>query len=180
MEKKQNVFVAYGIISAIIVIIFYLLLYLGGIEWWLNPIAYLGYVLPIVMAVLAAVKQKKLQDGYLSFGEALKGVFIVFVITGIGSTLFQYVLFNYIDVPFRDAMSQKIAQMTEETLRKFGMGEDDIEKATDEILTGKSYTAGRMLLGFAFGCIISFIVALIIAAIVKRKKPEFPQSQFNG
>ena len=181
MEKKQNVFVAYGLISAIVVIIFYLLLYVGGIEWWLNPIAYLGYALPIVIAVLAAVKQKKIQGGYLSFGEALKGVFIVFVITGLGSTLFQYVLFNYIDVPFREALSQKTAEMTEEMLRKFGMKDDDIEKATDEILSGRSYSAGKMMLGFAFGCIISFIIALIIAAIVKKKKPEFPQqSQYNG
>ena len=180
MEKKQNVFVTYGILSAIIVVVFYVLLYLGGIEWYLSPAAYIGYALPIIVAVMAALKQKKLNGGYLSFAQALKGVFLVFVITGIGSTLFQYVLFNYIDVPFREAISQKTAEMSEAMMRKFGMGEEAIEKATDDILSGKGYTAGKMMIGFAFGCIFSFIIALIIAAIVKKKKPEFPESQFNG
>ena len=180
MEKKQNVFVTYGIISAIIVVVFYVLLYLGGIEWYLSPVAYIGYALPIIVAVLAAVKQKKLNGGYLPFGEALKGVFLVFVITGLGSTLFQYFLFNYIDIPFREAISQKTAEMSEAMMRKFGMSDDVIDKSTEEILSGKGYTAGKMMLGFAVGCIFSFIIALIIAAIVKKKKPEFPESQFKG
>ncbi len=175
MEKKQNVFVAYGIISAIILVVFYLLLYVGGLEWWMNPVAFLGFVLPIVVAVLAAVKQKKLQGGYISFGEALKGIFIVFVITWLASTLFQYVLLNYIDVPFRQALAQKTAEVYEEMFRNFGMKEDAIEKATDDILSGNSYTAGKMIMGFAVFCIVYFIIALIIAAIVKKKKPEFPQ-----
>lgn len=179
MEKKQNVFVAYGIISAVVVIIFYVLLYLGGIKWFLNPIAYLGYAIPIVIAVLASVKQKKLNGGYLTFGDALKGVFLVFVLTGLGSTIFQYLLFNFIDIPFREAVAQKTAEMSEQMMRNFGMKDDDIDKATEEILSGNSYSAGKMALGFAFGCIISFIISLIIAAIVKKKKPEFADSSFN-
>ena len=178
MEKKQNVFVAYGIISGIVVIIFTLGLYLGGIEWFMNPIAFVVYVLPIVIAVLASVKQKKLQGGYLSFGEALKGSFLVFVITGLLSSIFIYILFNYIDVPFRDALSQKSAEISRQMMERFGMKEDDIDRATDDILSGRAYSVRSMAINFAVYCVIYFIVSLIIAAIVKRKKPEFPQSQF--
>ena len=73
MEKKRtDVGLTYGLISGLASVIFSLLLYLGGVKWFVNPIAYAGFLIPIIIAVLVGIKQKKLNDGYLDFAAALK------------------------------------------------------------------------------------------------------------
>ncbi len=63
MEKKKNsIGVTYGLISGLASVIFSLMLYLGGVKWFVNPVAYIGFLIPIVIAVLAALKLKK-QEG---------------------------------------------------------------------------------------------------------------------
>ncbi|HYE54759.1 MAG TPA: DUF4199 domain-containing protein [Chitinophagaceae bacterium] len=176
MEKKQNVFLTYGLISGIVSILFALMLYLGGTEWFLHPVAYLGFAIPIVFAVIAAVKHKRNNGGYMSFGEALKGVFLVFVIGSLLSTAFNYIMFNFVDVPFAQALTQASAEKTSEFMEKFGASQEDIDKMVENSFKGNPYSLGKMFFGFVFGCIIWFIIALIIAAIVKKKRPEFPEA----
>ncbi len=78
--KKTNVGLTYGLICGLASVVFGLVLYLGGVKWFVNPIAYFGFAIPIIIAVLAGLKQKSLQGGYLEFAEALKVVFTTFVI----------------------------------------------------------------------------------------------------
>jgi hypothetical protein len=172
--KKTNVGFTYGLISGLASVIFSLLLYLGGVKWFVHPVAYAGFVIPIIIAVLAALKLKKQQGGYLEFPEALKVTFTTFVIGTVISTLFSYVLFNFIDVPFREALAQETAIKMQGFLQKLGTPQEAIDKATEESLKGNNYTFGKLMLGTAFFCIFWFIVSLIISAIVKKKKPAFP------
>ena len=172
--KKSNVGVTYGLICGLASIIFGLILYMGGVKMFVNPIAYLGFVIPIVIATLGGLKQKKNNGGYIEFSEALKTVFLIFVIGSVISTAFNYILLNFIDIPFREALAQETAEKTAQFMQKFGASQDQIDKATEDILKGNSYTIGKQLLGVAFFCIVWFIVSLIIAAIIKKKKPEFP------
>jgi hypothetical protein len=176
MKQNPNPFVTYGIIAAISSILFMLILYMGGVKWFVHPVAFLGYVIPIVFAVIAAITKKRQNEGYLNFGEALKGVFLVFVISAIGSSLFSYVMFNFVDIPFREALMQQTAETTRELMEKFGAPEEEIDKAIEQSFSGNPYSLGKIFLGFAIACIIWFIIALIVAAIVKRTKPEFPES----
>ncbi|MBS1748449.1 MAG: DUF4199 domain-containing protein [Bacteroidetes bacterium] len=175
--KKSNTGLTYGLISGLASILFSLLLYLGGVKWFISPIAYSGILIPIILAVLAGLKQKKTEGGYLEFGSALKTIFTCFVIGTIISTLFSFVLFNFIDVPFRQALTQETTVKMQGIMQKFGAPQDAIDKATEESLKGNNYTFGKMMLGTAFYCIFWFIVSLIIAAIIKKKKPEFPAPQ---
>lgn len=175
MENKQkNVGLTYGVISGLASVIFSLVLYLGGIKWFVSPVAYLGFVVPIIIAVLAGIKQKKLNEGYLDFSAALKVTFTTFVIGTFISILFSYVLFNFIDVSFREALTQETANKTQEMMHKFGASQEQIDKAIEEMMKGNNYTFGKQMLGAAFTCIFWFIVSAIIAAVIKKKKPEFP------
>ena len=170
---KTNIGLMYGLISGGVAIVFTLVLYLAGVKWFVHPIAWAGLALPIVVAVLGGLAQKKANGGYLEFGAALKTVFLIFVIGSVVSTAFTYVLFNIIDVPFREALSQETAEVTEKMMQKFGASQADIDKATADAMNGNNYTVSRLALSFAFGCILWFVFALIIAAIIKKKKPEF-------
>lgn len=175
MEKKKNsIGVTYGLISGLASVIFSLMLYLGGVKWFVNPVAYIGFLIPIVIAVLAALKLKKQEGGYMEFPAALKVTFTTFVIGTVISTLFSYVLFNFIDIPFREALTQETTVKMQEMMQKFGAPQEAIDKATEDALKGNNYTFGKQMLGTAFFCIFWFVVSLIIAAIVKKKKPAFP------
>ena len=175
--KKTNVGVTYGLISGLASVIFTLLLYLNGAKSFVSPIAYAGILIPIVIAVLAGIKQKKIDSGYLDFAGALKVVFTTFVIGTIISIVFNYVLLNIIDVPFREALTQESTEKMQEWMAKFGTPQEAIDKATEESLKGNNYSIGKQTLSGAFMCIFWFIVSLIIAAIIKKKKPEFPTAQ---
>lgn len=176
---KTNAGLSYGLLSGGAAILLTLVLYLGGAKMFVNPIAYLGFAIPIVFAVLGGLVQKKANGGYLEFSEALKTVFTIFVIGSFLSTAFMFLLLNVIDVPFRQALSQETAQASEKMMEKFGVPQDQIDKSTAEILNGNSYSLGKQFLGFAFGTIFWFIISLIIAAIIKKKKPEFDNNSFS-
>ncbi len=172
-STNKNYGVIYGIINGVASIVFGLLLYTAGAKWFIHPVAYIAFVISITCAVMGGLAQKKAGDGYIDFGAALKTVFTVFVIGSLLSTLFNFVLLNYIDVPFREALAQQTAEATEKIMAKFGASQEMIDKTVEETLNGNAYTFTKMLMGFALGCILLFLFSLIIAAIIKKKKPEF-------
>ena len=177
-KSAKNTAVLYGFINGGVSILFTVLLYLGGAGTFVSPIAYLGMVLPIVVCVIGALQIRKQHGGVLEFKDALKATFLILVIGSLIATIFQYVLFNYIDVPFREALAQVTAEKAEQFMRKLGMPDSEIDKAVEKTLNQNTYTIGRLMLGFVFSCIGSFIIALIVSAIIKRKRPPFENS-FN-
>src|SRR5262249_34751936 len=138
--------------------------------------AYIGYVLIIGLAVLAVQKQKKLNGGYLEFREALRIAFTVLVLAMLAQSLFSYILFNFIDKDFKNAVTQSTLERTEQWLKKMGMPEDQINRAMEEERGKDQFSPARISLGFAVSCIFQFIVALIIAAFTRKKNPEAPLS----
>lgn len=173
MESKQsNPLVQYGLISALAGVLFYIILYLGGVKMFMSPVAYIAYLIPIVFATLAALKAKSNNGGFLEFSEALKITFGVFVITSLATSVLSYVLMNFIDTDFAQAMQQATLEMTEKMMKKFGASQDQIDKALTEASKKSPFTIGKIALGFAISCILWFLFSLIISAIVKKKNPQ--------
>ncbi|MFT3844114.1 MAG: DUF4199 domain-containing protein [Lacibacter sp.] len=173
METKQsNPLVQYGLISALAGVLFYVILYLGGVKLFMSPVAYIAYVIPIVFAVLATLKAKSNNGGFLEFSQALKISFGVFVITSLATSLLSYLLLNFIDTEFAQALQQATMEMTEKMMKKFGAQQEQIDKALADASNKNPYTIGKIALGFALSCILWFIFSLIISAIVKKKNPQ--------
>lgn len=173
MAAAKNHGLTNGVINGLVGILFTVILYLIGVKAFVSPFAYVAMVIPIVFAVLAANARKKNQGGFLSFAEALQTTFTVFVIGTILGIIFNYVLLNFIDVGFREALAQETAESVAKMMQRFGAKQEDIDKAMTDAQNGNNYSAGKMALGFAFSSIVSFIVCLIISAIVKKSKPAF-------
>jgi len=173
-RKNSNIGLTYGLITGLIICVIVLIQYLGGLKTYMSPLGYLVYVVLIVMAVLAAQKQKSLNDGFLEFGEALKVTFSVFASALLLQTLFTYVLFNFIDPSFKEALAQEILNRAEELMRKFGLSDSQIDDAMEAERGKDPFAFSRVLLGYGISCIVAFVVCLIISAIIKKNKPAFP------
>jgi len=170
---KSNTGVIYGVITGVAAIAYTIILYVGGLEWFTSPLSYVAFCIPIVIAVLGGLKQKKLQGGYITFKEALKTLFIIFVIFIVMDALFNHLLLNVIDVPFREALMQDAGVRMEKFMAKMGANQETIDKAVSELSNPENFTFKKIFVGILFRCVGWFIVALIIAAIIKKKKPEF-------
>lgn len=177
-SSKKNIGVLYGLINAGAAILFTVILYLSGAKTFVSPVAFLGLVIPLVICILGGLQYRKQHGGYMEFNEALKVTFQILVIGSLIATIFQFVLFNYIDVPFRQAVAQASVPKVERFMRWLGASDDQIDKAVEETLSKNNYTIGKLITGFVFGCIGWFLVALIVSAIIKRKRPPF-ENTFN-
>lgn len=176
--SQKNIGQLYGLINGGVAIVFTLILYFIGVNAFLSMFTWVGVALMIAVSVMGGLQKRKLQGDYIEFGEALKLTFTILVLGSLLNTIFEYILMNFLDVPFRQALAQATADKAEQMMERFGMPESQIDKATEQILNGNTYSAGSLFLSFAFRCIGWFIVALIVSAIIKRKRPPFDNS-FN-
>jgi len=169
-EKKQNIGIRYGLITACCLIAFTALLYWKGVDAFLSKAAYLGYAITISFATLAALLLRKRQGGELRFSEALKTCFTVFVIALAGQTLFTWLLVNYLDPAFKPVLNEATLLKMEAYWKSAGMPDDLREKSMAAQRSGDAYTLGQMTIGWAISCIVHFIISLLIALFVKKKK----------
>jgi len=173
VESRSNIGLNYGIIAGLVITVVTLLQYLGGLDMYLSPIGYVTYLVIITMAVLAALKVRNKNEGFLEFSQALKVTFTVFAIALLIQTLFTYILLNFIDVSFKEAVSQEVLNKSEEMMKKFGATDSQIDAALESERTKDQFAFTRVLLGYALTCIVAFIFCLLISLIVKKSKPAF-------
>jgi hypothetical protein len=172
MMKKANSAGFYGLIAAVCIVLFTIVLYLQGAKVFIGGIGYLGYVITIGLAVAATMAQKRAHAGGLAFQAALKTAFTVFVIALAAQTLFTWILVNFIDTHFRDTLNAATLEKDARVFKSFGASDDDVTRVIAAERLKKPFTLGALSLGFAFSCVIHFILALLIAVIVKKKKIE--------
>src|SRR5450631_3084388 len=163
MMKRSNSAVFYGLIAATFMVLFTFILYRQGVRVFIGDIGYLGYAILIGLAVTATLAQKRANGGRLEFQAALKTAFTVFVFALAAQTLFTWILVNFIDTHFRDALNAATLQKDALVFKRFGASDDDVDRAIAAQQVNNPYTFGAMSLGLAFWCIVHFIIALLIA-----------------
>jgi ABC-type antimicrobial peptide transport system permease subunit len=173
--KTGNVSIPlYGLIGGIIGIVVTVIMYIGGINTWFNVALNFSWTVALyVIGVVAALQIKKLNDGHLFFNTALKYIFGIVVIGSLIVYLSHYILMNHFDTDFAYNVSVKTAALYEESLRKYGVAESEIEKLTEDMTKHNGYTWSKMLVGFGLGMIVAFIISAIIAAIIKKNKYKY-------
>jgi predicted permease len=70
-------------------------------------------------------------------------------------------------------MKQLTIEQTQKFMSRFGVPQEEIDKAVNGMIEKDLYSFGTIMLSFVQGCILWFILALIMAAIMKKKKPVF-------
>ncbi|MCW3466799.1 DUF4199 domain-containing protein [Chitinophaga nivalis] len=173
MQQTSNPGIKWGIISGLVLIFLNVISWVAGssilFAWWNSIIQLLIFAF---FGILAGIEAKKAAGGFISFKDVLKPVFITFIIGTLMITLYQYVLYKFIDPSLVDALKHHIMQATESTLRMMKAPQDEIDKQLDE-LNGTDFNVGlsKSFMDFLKGIIFYFVISVIIALIVRKKAP---------
>lgn len=155
-----------GIAGSALMLLFYLIKprMVFGLAGW-------TVVALFVFLMVRAVKEYKSHIDYMSFSEALKMSFLTYVVGNLIYTLFFFVLMNYIDPGLLD-LQREISIDAIEKLSGL-LGEEGTEAALDALENQDwSFGVGKALQTYFMGLIIpGFIIALIISAVMKDRKP---------
>jgi len=177
--RKISISLTCGLVAGLAMILLTTVLYLSGVNAYLGPAAYLGYAILLTMAIVAPLREKKDGGGYLEFRDALKAAFLVFVIALALQTLFTWVLMNYIDPAFRQVVEQAIMEKMEKFMLRMNLSQDKIDEALAKDRGANQFSLSKSMIGLCVSYIVFFLVSLVIAAIVKKKKPAFSEADLK-
>lgn len=162
-----------GFLAGLAGIIIMLVLYV------IDPVHVTGFlpmlVYPVVIAlmVMAGLYQKKIQNGFITFKEALRTIFIVAVVSSILMAVFNYVLFEFIDPTLPEVLKEETINRTIGMMEKFGAPESSIEETMEKLESQEfNPTWTQRFLGLLGSFVIGFIVSSICALIIRKNPPE--------
>lgn len=110
--------------------------------------------------------------GFMSFGIAFNFSFVAILISGIISTAGQILLFQVIDPTLPQVLADAALESSLKMMESLGQNPDNMPaEALDAIKESsqQSYSLSGQLKAFGFGLIIYAIIALILAAILKKR-----------
>ena len=170
--NEQNVTVSntamrYGIIVGLISVIYSFVLAMLD-ETMNRGLGAVAYLFLIVGMVMAFKYFKNHNHGYMSYGQGLGIGTLMSLIVGLLSSIFMYIYINFVDPEMMNrAMEMQRVQMEER-----GMDDAQIDQAME--MAGKFSSPELMIVFGTLGfVVIGFIIALIVAAIMKNARPEF-------
>lgn len=162
LPTVRSVGLKYGAISAIVSIVFFLILALSGQNAFDNKWGWIGMLFSIVILILAQKNFKGEGDGFMSYGQGVGIGFWISLVAVIVAGLFSYTYANIIDPATMESFYEK----QYESMSEKGMPEEQIEIAVS--WTKKLFWP---LYGF-FGIFFGVLVALIVTIFTQKKSPE--------
>jgi TRAP-type C4-dicarboxylate transport system permease small subunit len=162
LVTPRSVGIKYGLLSALISIIFFLILVVLGQNAFANNWNWVSLMITIAIVFLAHKNFKDNGDGFMSYGQ---GVGIAFWIALV-SVLINFLL-TYSYVKFIDASAMELFyQAQSEELAERGMPRDRVEMAMS--LTRILFWPLFIFFGLVFG----LFVGLIVSIFTQKKNPE--------
>lgn len=170
----MNSTVKYGLIAGAVSSIILVVMHYAAFELsqGFSVALIFGIILPIIFMVMGVKDERASQEGFISFGEALKTSFLIFFIAAIITSLVSFGLMQTYSEETWQSMADIQRENAKGMLEMFGMDDLQMEEALEEFTVEKikEQTAGIgaviiNLLGNAF---FGLIISLIVSAIMKR------------
>lgn len=168
MEKPSTARIAlkWGIITAVVVIIYTVVLYMTGL-FKTPSLSYVAFLFLLAGIILAVKEYKILNNNFVGFGEGLGIGTLTSAVTGLIASIFSFAYIMFIDT----TIPQQMADMQREQLESRGMTAEQVEQ-TMELASKFSSPGILFLFGILLYIFIGFIWSLIVSAIFKKDKPE--------
>lgn len=155
-----------GVVSALLTATIYavdLNLFVSG---WIGGVS---FAIMLIISIVLLVKTKKEIAGFFSYKDAFTTFFIAALVGILISTLFNIILFNFIDTEARDAVGQLLIKYMAETLQKFGTPAAVINESIAKMKESNPFSTPELLKALVFSLVGYSILGLILAAIFKSK-----------
>lgn len=159
-----------GVISIAVTTIMYVTDLAFFSKWWVGILIFL---IDMILGIMAIGKAKAAMGGFISFKEAFTTFFIAMAIGAAIGSIYMFILFNFIDPAAKDVIMQSIKEMTVTTLQNAGMKSEDIRKQIEMMDESDNFGLVGQLKSYVFGLIFYIIIGLIVAAAMKKNRPEF-------
>ncbi|MCB0645092.1 MAG: DUF4199 domain-containing protein [Saprospiraceae bacterium] len=166
-----NPSIKYGVYAGVALIVTDLILYLISPKAMIFASSWIALAVIIVSMVLATKEYKEANEGMLSFKEGFTASWLTYLFTGLITTVFAYLLYNFIAPDLLD----EIKAISAESLEKMKgfMGEDGYEAAMENLENESSMDIPSLLISLALKYLMAAVPALIIAAVMKRERDPF-------
>jgi ACR3 family arsenite efflux pump ArsB len=163
-------YLKFGLISGIVGIFITLLVYIMGLDK--SPSGqYIGWInIPVtIILMVMCIKEcrETLYNGFISFGQAFKNLFLMMLVSSVISGIFMFFYVSVINPSLIDYIKeQQILEM-----EKKGMEQAAIDQAMS--FSEKFISPGMMTFWtMAGGLLLGSLIALIISAIMKKNDPQ--------
>lgn len=170
----NNTAIRYGLVLAAIGIISQLAIYTINVELMANMTSGIVMLLiSIAIIIYFALQLRKARGGFATFGEMFGDIFTMLAISALIGTVFNYILFNFIDPELANTIKNLTIKNSEAMFAKLGMSAEQVDAALAEIeKQDMSMTIGKSVQQLAISGIMYAIIGAILAAILKKNKPE--------
>lgn len=141
---------------------------------FLIPIG-IGVIIPIVVAVFFCIDLRKKIGGFWNLRQATSGIFIMFLIAYVLSTVGNLAFTKLIEPDMSSRIQSTVIDATSSMMKSQGMEQEAIDKKVDEMNADfEKKTQGTVMQtiqGHVIGVIIVFVFALLFGAIFKKERP---------
>jgi len=162
----KGVSIKYGLYLGIILTIYSLALQVMGLAAN-EALGWVGYVVLIVLMVIAHKTFKNEGDGFMSYSQGLSIGTLIALVAALISTPVSYLYVKFFDSSFLQVIKDKQI----EDMEQRGMTDAEIE-STMEIAS--SFMTAEVIFPIAFIAFIffGFIISLIVSAFTKNSNPQ--------
>jgi hypothetical protein len=167
----QRNWVTYGLVGGGVAVGITILLYLIDVSFLYNQLlTTIPFVVALVISILAAVKKRQDQGGYIMYGQAVATSLGAIVIATVIYSLFYIILFLLIDDSLLPAFNNAVLQNSQNLVDKGWMTKDQYD-ATETLLhdNPKSIFLYTAIQGIVVFCVFGLIVFLISSIFIRRE-----------
>lgn len=170
--KKNGV--NFGIIVGVISILISTILYIINLELMVSIwIGIIIFLINLGVGIFAVAKSKKSLDGYITFKEAFTTFFIVMAVGSLINVIFMFVLFNLVDPEAKATLSEVALKKTVEMMQNMGAKSEDVRATAQQMKEVDNFSIASIAKSYVGGLVLYTIIGLIVAAAMKKNKPEF-------
>ena len=167
--KKNGI--TFGVVSGIISCLITATIYAIDLNLFLKPwIFVIVIVTSLILSIVLLSKTKKEIQTDFSFKEAFTTYFIYAVVGLLIATVFNVVLWNFIDPSAKESLEELTIKYTVNMMQKFNAPSSAINEAIKGMEENSPYDIAAQLKGFFTNLVFSSIFGLVMAAFFKTRK----------
>jgi branched-subunit amino acid ABC-type transport system permease component len=160
--------IVYALITIAMTIVFYYL-----VDFKMSIQVFLTFGIMILFMVMATLKERSINGGYLTYGESLMTSYLTALVGILASFILMAILLT-VDPGLKERLTQMSVDASKGMLETMGLNEDQITEAMEKVEEegASEFTIGKQFVGVITNSIFVFIIAAFISLFLKKNRPE--------